>query len=212
MSSRRGDFVEVRDGAQLREILGPATARAATKARPCLHAMDRRWIACTRFCLVATADAEGRCDLSPKGDPAGFVQVIDDRTLVIPERPGNRRADSFHNVLSNPQVGLLFIIPGRRDTLRINGRARVIRDADCFDAMRIEGHRPKLALWVEIEELFYHCAKAFMRAELWEPERWRPEAMPSRPEVVMAIEETEKTREELEHYYGPAYAEKLYRE
>jgi PPOX class probable FMN-dependent enzyme len=195
---------------ELREILGAPSTRAATKDRQSLHAMDREWIGHSPFCLVATSDAEGRCDVSPKGDPAGFVHVLDDRTLALPERPGNRRADGFFNILSSPQVGLLFIIPGRNDTLRINGRARIVKDAPFFDEMTVKGHRPKLALLVEVEQLFYHCAKAFMRSAFWEHASWRPEAMPSRAQVVKVIENSEQSLEELEHYYGPAYAAGLY--
>lgn len=194
----------------LREILGEASSRAANKERYELHEMDRSWLARSPFCLVATADASGRCDVSPKGDPAGFVHVIDARRIAIPERPGNRRADSFHNVLSNPHVGLIFLIPGRNDTLRIEGRARVVSDAPYFDALEVNGHRPKLALEVEIATLFYHCAKAFMRSELWDPSTWAPDAMPSRAQIVNAIEAPQQTLEELEAYYGPAYAQGLY--
>ncbi len=202
----------VTDAAQLRSILGDPTERAATKERHALHEMDRRWIAASPFILVATAHARGECEVSPKGDPAGFVHVVDDTTLAVPERPGNRRADGFHNVLSNPHVGLLFIIPGRTDTLRVSGRARIVSDAPYFEAMVTKGHRPRLALHIDIEHLFYHCAKAFMRSALWEPSTWAGDALPSRAEIVRAIENPEKTLEELEAYYGEAYAKKLYAE
>ncbi|MBX2803511.1 MAG: pyridoxamine 5'-phosphate oxidase family protein [Myxococcales bacterium] len=196
--------------AELRRILGEPSTRAANKARPRLHAMDRRWLAASRFCLVASSDAAGRCDVSPKGDPAGFVHVLDDVTIAVPERSGNRRADTFHNVLDNPHVGLLFMIPGRTDTLRVNGRARVVSDAPYFEAMVVKGHRPQLALQVAIDELFYHCAKAFLRAELWSADTWTPEALPSRAHIVKAIEAPQTSLQELEHYYGPAYADSLY--
>ena len=210
MTAPPRDYRELRSADELHEILGEPTQRAATKARDSLHAMDRKWIACSPFCLVATADDEGRCDVSPKGDPAGFVHVLDAQRLALPERPGNRRADGFHNILRNPQVGLIFLIPGRTDTLRIKGRARIVCEAPFFAAMEVQGHRPKLALLIEIESVFYHCAKAFMRSKLWEPETWAPAAMPSRPQVVQAIEGTDKTLEELEDYYGPQYAAGLY--
>ncbi|MEM1416675.1 MAG: pyridoxamine 5'-phosphate oxidase family protein [Myxococcota bacterium] len=200
----------VRDAAELRAILGEPSARAAGKDRRSLHAMDRRWLAHSPFCLVATADAAGRCDVSPKGDPPGFVHVIDDAHIALPERPGNKRADGFHNVLGNPHVGLIFLIPGRSDTLRIEGKARIVRDGDYFDAFVVNGHRPKLALEVAIETLFYHCAKAFMRSRLWAPDAWTPEAMPSRAEIVKAIEAPATSLEELEAHYGPAYAKGLY--
>jgi len=204
------NFAPVTSAAELRKILGPPMKRAAEKDRAELTAVDRQWIASAPFCLVATSDDAGRCDVSPKGDPAGFVHVLDAHRLAIPERPGNRRADSFHNVLSNPHVGLIFIIPGRNDTLRVNGRATIVRDATFFDAMVVKGHRPALAMLVEVEEIFFHCAKAFMRSQLWEPDAWRPSAMPSRAQIVKRLEAPTETLEELEAYYGPAYAKKLY--
>ncbi len=209
MSSNSEAIVAVRDAEELRELLGPPIPRAVRKERTSLHEMDRKWLATSPFCLVATAAANGTCDVSPKGDPPGFAHVIDDVTIAIPERPGNRRADGFFNVLSNPHVGLLFFIPGRTDTLRINGRARIVREAPFFDAMIVEKHRPKLALLVEIEQIFFHCSKAFLRSALWEREN--SNAMPSRPQIVKALEKTDKTLEELEEYYGTAYLDKLYR-
>lgn len=209
-SAMIGEFSFVTDADELRSILGDPTKRAATKERHSLHEMDRQWIAASPFCLVATANERGECEVSPKGDPAGFVHVVDDATLAIPERPGNKRADGFHNVLANPHVGLLFMIPGRTDTLRVSGRARIASDAPYFDAMVTKGHRPLLALHVEIEHLFYHCAKAFMRSSLWKPSSWKPDVLPSRAKIVRAIENPDKTLEELEEYYGPAYAKKLY--
>src|SRR5690348_7908264 len=139
---------EITSAAELRELLGEPAPRAATKERTRLHPLDREWIATAPFAILATSDADGRCDASPKGDPAGFVHVIDDRTLAVPERPGNRRGDGYFNILSNPHVGVLFLIPGRNETLRINGRARLLRDAPYFDDMVVKGHRPILAIEV----------------------------------------------------------------
>ena len=146
------------------------TGRAVTKERTRLHAMDTEWLAVSPFCILATSDADGHCDASPKGDPAGhLVHVLGDTTVAIAERPGNRRADGYANVLANPHVGIISIIPGRNETLRINGRARLLRDAPFFDEMAVRGHRPILALLVEIDQIFFHCPKAFMRSQLWEP-------------------------------------------
>jgi uncharacterized protein len=142
--------------------------------------LDRQWLARSPFCLIATSDARGRCDVSPKGDPAGFTLVLDDTTVAIPDRPGNKRMDGFRNVLANPHVGLIRLLPGRGDTLRIKGRARLLRDAPFFDDMVVKGNRPRLALLVEIEEVFHHCPKAFLRSEFWKPETWRPDDLPSR--------------------------------
>ncbi|MFI9721854.1 pyridoxamine 5'-phosphate oxidase family protein [Streptomyces sp. NPDC052396] len=203
-------IAEITDPAELRALLGEPVPRVAHKERPRLHELDRQWLAHSPFCLVATSAADGSCDVSPKGDPAGFTLVLDDRTIVIPERPGNRRADGFHNVLSNPHVGLIYLLPGRTDTLRINGRARVLRDAPFFDRMTVRGHRPGLALLVEVEEVFHHCSKAFLRSDLWRQETWNPEAMASRARISQALERPEDSLADLERYYGPGYAKNLY--
>jgi PPOX class probable FMN-dependent enzyme len=201
---------EITSAAELREILGTPTDRAATKDRYSLHELDRQWLAHSPFLLMGTSDADGNCDVSPKGDPAGFVHVLDEKTIVIPERPGNRRADGFLNILSNPHVGLNFFVPGRNDTLRINGRARLVRDAPYFDQLIVKGHRPLLAVEVEIDVLFYHCAKAFLRSSLWRPETWNPEALASAAVRTKTLQAVEETLEELEAYYGPSYEEKMY--
>jgi PPOX class probable FMN-dependent enzyme len=195
--------------AELREILGEPVP-LGKKERTRLHALDREWLAASPFCLVGTAHADGSCDVSPKGDPPGFTLVLDDTTIAIPERAGNRRADGFRNVLSNPHVGLLYLVPGRSESLRINGRAQVLRDAAFFDRMVVKGNRPQLALVVEIEQIFLHCAKAFMRSSLWQPETWQPEALPPRAVLIKTVQQPALTIEELERHYGPSYADMLY--
>ncbi len=202
--------VPITSEAELRELVGQPLPRAVTKERTRLHAMDRAWLARSPFCLIATAGADGTCDVSPKGDPPGFVRVVDDATLAIPDRPGNRRVDGFRNVLVNPHVGLIFLVPGRTETLRINGSARLVRDAPFFDQMVVKGHRPTLALVVAVEEIFFHCSKSFLRSELWQPETWKPELLPSHATIVKSVQDTPQTLEELEQYYGPEYAKKLY--
>ncbi|WP_329180028.1 pyridoxamine 5'-phosphate oxidase family protein [Streptomyces sp. NBC_01477] len=201
---------EVTGEAELRELIGEPTARVAGKVRRELDALDRAWLAATPFLLMATSAADGSCDVSPKGDPAGFTLVLDERTIAVPERPGNRRADGFRNILGNPHVGLIFVIPGRGDTLRINGRARLVREADFFDRMTVEGHRPPLAVLVDIDEVFYHCSKAFLRSALWNPERWQPDAAPSRARIAQGQERQDQDLAELEVYYGPGYGQDLY--
>lgn len=202
---------EVTDVGELREILGEVGRAARDKDRTALADVDREWLAASPFCLVATSAADGTCDVSPKGDPPGFALVLDENTVALPERPGNRRADGFLNVLSNPHVGLIFFLPGRGDTLRINGRARIVRDAPFFDDMVVEGHRPVLALVVDVEQVFHHCSKAFLRSQLWKPETWDPDAVPARPVIARAMERPTESLEDLAEYYGPRYAEGLYR-
>ncbi|MFG1776576.1 pyridoxamine 5'-phosphate oxidase family protein [Micromonospora sp. NPDC049048] len=202
--------VEITSHDELRGLLGVPTPRTLAKERPVLHPRDREWLAASPFCLMATAGADGSCDVSPKGDPPGFARVLDERTIAVPERPGNRRADGYRNILDNPHVGLIFLIPGRTDTLRINGRAWLVRDAPWFDEMVVEGHRPVLALVVEIEQIFYHCAKAFLRSQLWQPESWEPDVLPSRARLIKEVENPAESLADLERHYGPGYAATIY--
>ncbi|MGX6512339.1 MSMEG_1061 family FMN-dependent PPOX-type flavoprotein [Rhodococcus sp. SJ-2] len=206
-------WTEIRDSAELTELFGEPTFRAAHKVRARLHPYDVDWLAASPFCVVATTDETGRCDASPKGDrPGRLAYVIDDRTIALAERPGNRRMDGFRNVLRNPFVGTNFFIPGRGDTLRVNGRARLITDAPFFDDLVVQDHRPILCLVIEIEEIFHHCAKAFMRSALWDPDTWDPDALPSVATLSKTmVPDGPETLEELEQYYGPAYADQLYR-
>ncbi|WP_026415085.1 pyridoxamine 5'-phosphate oxidase family protein [Actinomadura oligospora] len=203
---------EITSPDELRALLGEVMPRARDKERPLLHARDREWLAASPFCLIATSDADGNCDVSPKGDPAGqLAHVLSDRAIAIAERPGNRRADGYFNVLSNPHAGLLFFIPGRNETLRINGRARLVREAPYFDAMVVKGHRPLLALELEIETIYFHCAKSFLRSQLWKPETWDPDVLPSHARITKEVMATPESVEELEEYYGESYSKRLYK-
>ena len=198
-------WAEITTVDDLVDLLGEPNKLARDKGRTALLDVDRDWLSVTPFCVLATSSALGECDVSPKGDPAGqLVHVIDDRTIAIAERPGNKRADGYKNILQNPHVGLNFFIPGRGDTLRINGRARLVSSAPFFDEMLVKGHRPILAVVVEIEEIFFHCAKAFLRSGLWKPETWDPNSVvPRRAVIANAVERSDMTLEELEEYYKP---------
>ena len=202
--------VEITSHEELRELLGAPMPRAVAKERTVLHERDRQWLAASPFCLIATAGADGSCDVSPKGDPPGFTLVLDETTIAVPERPGNRRADGYRNILDNPHVGLIYLIPGRTDTLRINGRARLVREAPYFDDMVVKGHRPVLVVEVAVEQIFYHCAKAFLRSQLWQPETWRPDALPSRARLIKEVEAPAESLADLERRYGPEYLKSLY--
>lgn len=206
------DWTPINTLDELIAVVGTPSAQVAQKIRPALVDLDVAWLTATPFCMLATADAEGNCDASPKGDPAGeLVHVIDRHTIALAERPGNRLVEGYKNVLANPHVGLNFFLPGRGDTLRINGRAELVSNAPFFDALAVRGKRPILALVVHIDEVFHHCAKAFLRSGLWDPSTWAPEAaVPRRAVVAKLIGHNPKSQEELDEYYGPAYADHLY--
>jgi uncharacterized protein len=156
------------DAAALRTVIPPAGI-SADKVLDHLDEHCRRFIDHATFVLVATWNAEGRADVSPKGDPAGFIQILDERTIAIPDRPGNGRIDTFLNIVEQPSVGLLLLVPGILETCRISGSGTVTNDPDLLDRMVVRGKRPKLALVIEIEEAFVHCGKAIRRGSLWDP-------------------------------------------
>ena len=163
--------------AEIDSIIGRPNSRVLAKVTNRLDDLCREFIGASPFLVVSSSDSQGRMDCSPKGDPAGFVQVLDDWTLAIPERPGNRRADTFRNVLQNPKVGLVFLVPGKGETLRINGTARIVRDSWLREKLAHKGIVPELALVVRVEEVFAHCTKCMVRSELWKPDSWKPEGM-----------------------------------
>ncbi|MFD7662740.1 MSMEG_1061 family FMN-dependent PPOX-type flavoprotein [Streptomyces sp. NPDC059788] len=168
----RTGHVELHSAEHLRELLGEPHQLVIDKVTQRLTQDDLDLLDRSPFCLLSTSDAQGNCDVSPKGDGPGFTHVLDDTTLVLPDRPGNRRADSFHNILENPHAGLLYLIPGSKDILRINGRARILTDAPFFDALAVKGQRPALALLLDIDEIYRHCPQSLRRAGLWQPETW----------------------------------------
>ncbi|MCZ8382477.1 pyridoxamine 5'-phosphate oxidase family protein [Mycobacterium sp. CPCC 205372] len=186
---------------ELRAIVGHPNSFVANKVSPRLSDVHQNWLSAARLGFVATYDADGRVDVSPKGDPAGFVHVIDESTVAIPERPGNKRVDGYLNVLERPRVGSVFVIPGRGDTLRVNGSARVLADADYFDALAVKGKRPILALEIDVEEVFFHCSKAFLRSDAWKPESWTPDVVPSVAQLAKTFKPT-LSQEELDDYYS----------
>lgn len=204
-------MIAVRTVTELESIVGVPSPRAVEKVRSALAGVDREWLAASSLLFMATTDGSGNLDVSPKGDQAGFVKVLDDTTLAIPDRPGNRRVDGFHNLLANPHIGLVFLIPGRGDTLRVNGRATLVCEAEFFDDMIVRGHRPDLAVLVEIDEVFFHCSKAFLRSKAWDPSEWRPGSAPRRAVIAHTVERPDESLEQLDEYYGSAsYADGLY--
>ena len=172
----------------LRTLLGEPSDLVRSKVSDRLNGLTRQFVERSPFLCLATSAADGTCDVSPRGDPAGFVRILDDQTLLLPDRPGNRLADSLRNVLENPNVGLLFIVPGVTDTLRVNGRASIVTDPELLEPCSVEGKVPKLALRVEIDQVFTHCSKAFLRAKLWDPEGYVARGeLPSPGELLCSV-------------------------
>jgi PPOX class probable FMN-dependent enzyme len=163
---------EVRSQAALRAVMGPPAARALDKELAALDSHCRDFIALSPFVLVGSSDGAGRVDVSPRGDAPGFVAVLDDRTLAIPERPGNRRADTLSNVLRHPPLALLFMIPGKAETLRVGGEGLVVRDAWLRERLAVQGKAPELVLVVRVARAFLHCARCALRSRLWELAAW----------------------------------------
>lgn len=197
----------VADEEELRSLLGYPNELVRSKAISHLDDHCRAFIAKSPFLLLATSDGSGHCDVSPRGDAPGFVQVLDEKHLFIPERPGNRRIDSMRNILSNPHVGLIFIIPGLEETLRVNGRACIVRDKELLTRSEVQGKVPLAGIGVIVEECYAHCAKAFKRSGLWNPQSWLPkESLPNVPAMIAAHVklpgvDAEKVREALKDSY-----------
>ena len=196
----------------LRALVGKPSELAVRKEISHLDAHCRAFIARSPFVLIATSGASGRADVSPKGDPPGFVQVLDEHRLVIPDRPGNRRLDGMRNHLENPHVGLLFLIPGLEETLRVNGRAWIIRDEAVLARCAVMGKRPTLALGVYAEECFIHCAKAFKRAQLWQPDQWPDRAGLASPSEMLVDHARPKdmTVPQMDRLLRESYSKNLY--
>lgn len=154
----------------LREVIEPPMQLITDKETASLDELCRDFIARSPFVLIASTNGAGRVDISPKGDPAGFVAVLDDTTLAVPDRPGNHRADTFLNVLQHPYVGLIFLIPGTRNTLRVRGRATIARDLDLRERLSAHGRVPELVLVIDVTTAYFHCAKCIIRSKLWDSE------------------------------------------
>lgn len=196
---------------ELRAIIGQPSELVLRKELTRLDEHCRAFIAHSPFALIGTCGASGRCDVSPRGDAPGFVLVLDETTIVIPDRPGNRRIDSFQNILENPHVGMLFIVPGVEETLRLNGRATLVRDPEILKRLQAMGKTPALAIAVEVQEVFLHCAKAFRRSKLWQVESW-PErsALPTLGKMLVDQLHLQTTSAELDCSLEAAYAKNLY--
>src|SRR3984885_13167175 len=176
------------DEEQLREIIREPTELVVTKITDRLNHLTRQFIERSPFVCLGTADPDGGLDVSPRGDPAGFVRILDDHTLLLPERPGNRIADTLTNLLADPRIALLFLIPGVGDTFRVNGTAEIVEDPELLAASAVGGKPPRLGIVVSIEEAYTQCAKAVVRSELWNPDRHVDRSeLPSSGEVMRAV-------------------------
>jgi uncharacterized protein len=165
---------------ELVDIIGTPSERIGTKVTPYLTPLLRQFMLSSTYFLLATSNTDGSCDVTPRGDPPGSLLLLDDRTIAIPDRLGNRRIDSMRNILANPHVGMLFLVPGTDETLRVNGRATITRDPELLARLEMRGREPKVAIVVEIDEAFTHCARSILRSKLWDPESWPdPDTIPT---------------------------------
>ncbi len=179
------DFT-IKDEPSLRSLFQPTHTLAALKCQTALDKHAQDFIRRSPFLCIGTQNPDGKADVSPRGDPAGFVRILDERTLAIPDRPGNNRLDSLANILANPSVGLLFIIPGFDDTLRVNGRASLVTDPELLAGMSVNDRSPRLAIIVKVSEVFLHCAKAFRRSHMWDPSHFQNrDDMPSLMKIIL---------------------------
>lgn len=191
------DPYQIADVAALRRLFGHTEGLAAKKSMTVLDRFARDYIARSPFLCIATNGAGGRADVSPRGDQPGFVQVLDDHSLAIPDRPGNNRLDTMENIVINPNVGLIFMIPGFEDTLRINGKATITADPVILERATVDRKQPKVAIRVAVEEAFFHCAKAFRRSRLWQPDAIVDRTvMPTLARIILEQTSTGALREE----------------
>lgn len=173
----------------------------------------RAWIEQSTFLTMATVDGSGNMDVSPKGDPAGFVKILDDKTLAIPDRPGNHRYDGFQNIIETGRIGMVFLVPHRNEVVRVNGRAQVIRDLPVREACAINGRIPDFAILTYVEEAFYHCGKSIIRSRLWQPEEHaKPNSLPTYAEALIAHGKLDVDYEEMNAHLRNNEENRLYDE
>jgi len=195
---------------RLREVYGAPSERSLKKQLSRFDKHCRAFIARSPFLVIASSDPSGRCDASPKGDAPGFVEVLDDETLLIPDRLGNNRVDTIGNLLERPCVGLIFFVPGLNETLRVNGRARIITDAASLEPLAVNGKVPRSGILVSADEIYFHCGKALIRSDLWNPEKQlRRSEFPSLGRIL-ADQIGGTTAEESERLTAESYRTRLY--
>lgn len=197
----------IRGEEALRALIGSPTELVAGKIADRLNHLTRQFVERSPFVCVATASPEGGLDVSPRGDPAGFVRILDERRLLLPERPGNRLADTLTNLLSDPRIALIFLIPGVGDTFRVNGRATVVDDPELLAASEVDGKVPALGILVSVEEAYTQCSKALIRSDLWNPDRHVDRSeLPSSGEILRSISDPGLDVEDYERARAERYA------
>ncbi len=197
----------ITDEAQLREVIGMPTTLVQSKIVDRLNDLTRQFIERSPFVCVSTARPDGGLDVSPRGDPAGFVRILDERTLLLPERPGNKLADTLTNLLADDRIALLFLIPGVGDSFRINGRAKIVEDDELLSGSAVGGKAPKLGILVTVEEAYTQCSKALIRSDLWNAERHIDRGeLPSSGEIMRAVADPEFDAETYDRERAERYA------
>lgn len=206
---RFNSIVDTRES--LRSVLAKPSELVTRK---CLTSLDKHcgvFINNSPFVLLASSDSQGNMDISPKGDPPGFVKILDKNTLAIPDRPGNNRADTMENLIQNPGLGLIFLIPGKNETLRISGIATIVRDEGLMQSLAVDGKNPRLAIVVEIREAFFHCSKCMIRSGLWRPEYWQDvSGLPRLAQTMVDAGQLELTEEEMHEIVEEDERRRLY--
>lgn len=201
----------IRTEGELRAVMGNPSALVTRKELDQLDSHAREFIGRSPFLIIGTTGSDGGIDMSPKGDPQGFVKVLDDKTLAIPDRLGNRRADTFSNLVANPQIGLIFLIPGKQETLRVSGRALIVRDLPLRQSMEVSGKIPEFAIVVEVNQMFFHCAKCMIRSNLWKPECWPAlSGLPTLAETMVSAGKLEHSVQEMQEIVDNDAANRLY--
>jgi PPOX class probable FMN-dependent enzyme len=197
----------ITDVAELRQAIGSPTPLVQSKIADRLNDLTRQFIERSPFVCVATARPDGGLDVSPRGDPAGFVRIVDERTLLLPDRPGNKLADTLTNLLADDRIGLLFLIPGVGDSFRVNGRATIVQDDELLAGSAVDGKVPKLGIVVSIDEAYTQCSKALIRSDLWNPEHHVDRSeLPSAGAILKSVAEAEVDAEQYDRERAERYA------
>ena len=212
MLNRNGSN-RVTDQPMLRTFIGDPLPLAVNKEMPHLDESSRRFLSMSTILFISSVGTDGKADVSPRGDPPGFIKILDERTIAIPDRPGNRRVDTMSNILSNPgsSVGLIFLVPGVDEVMRASGRASVSSDPTLLTEMAVNGKAPKLAVVIALDEVFFHCGKALKRARLWDPAmRIDRKAFPSMAELIHEQRRSDQPLEKIETFVANNYKNELY--